>query len=1327
MARPSNRILLLPILILSACTGEGDVDRTQPNRVPKSMFAGTWYVRSTVVGVPGTSAAAFVGQTGVMEKIRWDVQESHLLAYRAYEEIPGTDSGGKGHESGSNYKENPIAAFRIESHFDIKREYNPATGEQTNVISENSSDRPWSERDYIRVDWSKSEIDSQQFYGAAGSVPYSVSYFVQQNQGGEDAMRIVANDGANIDFDRLETVRDREANSWTGNINYFDMVGRFLLEPESVDYAGQKIPLCYFIKYAGRNYQTVTCGPAEVEVRTAFLRADERNFEPIPLNDRDFSKFGFFRTERFSYDRRYGFTETGRIYLANVHNIWDKAYETDATGVMSVGNDGKFTKIPLAARTPKPIVYHLNENYPCELVGAAQGVAASWNNSFRRSVAVAKGMLNRTDGNIDADLSQISREQVPEMFVLDTNGWVQKSPGNDWSCANLDRDETKVVARLGDLRYNFMAWVHDRQIEGPLGFGPSSADPETGEIIAGMAHVYGAGVDEYANRALEIVRALNGDLTVDDLVTAADVRAYIEASSVMIDPAKIPAEAAFVRGDELHQAFVGDKLAAKLDAVRAGGLEQATLGNTSRLGRIRGTEFENMLIDEEVIRGLAPTMMANMPIGPGDLLDPQLKQELSPLRLNEKQRTLDAVRRDEAAKRCIWLAEFSDDSIQGLAIELWKKHHRNGAQSEYDAIYEELRQLIFKGVMEHEVGHTVGLRHNFAGSYDSINFDKSWWDLRATPDSEGNGGLIERDPVADPAGLNLNQMYAQAKQNEAQKTQRMREMQYSSIMDYGAKFNADFHGIGKYDHAAIMFGYTGFVEVFDAPAASGAKVLRGRHEDCKPRFESVPNLAYTPLLEEWHYSSVWNFMGKSEGLAGRRFKSWDNMRAEQQAATEACGAHVAGGGTVADFQDNIDGNRDSEVPYMFCSDEFVDATVSCHRWDEGADPMEIVNNAVGSYRNYYFFNNYKRGRFGFDSYSLYTRVSSRYFNYLPNVYQHWLFRVAFYGIDDNTLSNYWTLGTYTGFNQLMQVISKPEYGTYCLADAAGECNANGEKWMQLSTDTTPTEDADKLVIGRGFGRRKYSRFDFDSGYYYQNQLVEAGHFWEHLAAIEALTNSSGVFVGVETGTDFTRYLVPYFIAFEDELTKYFEGIVTDNYAMYSPKVAGEKTIKVEPAAALTLTNGARLDPETGEVLTNVSFGRPIDLGNNFTLRFYTLVQGMSEFRSLYSLRFADRQQVFRMGTGEEVTPGAGLEVASCADPVGGHVYGTIRDPLVADRDEGSALKTIERCQAEADAYVALRDSAPNSSQTFQARARLSETVEWLNFLRGLYGVFGSNL
>src|SRR5207302_759334 len=78
-----------------------------------------------------------------------------------------------------------VAAFTIKKHFDIKRDYNPQTGEISNVLVENDSDRPWYEREYIHVDWSKNlstdnyDYDTLSQMGIYGGVKYEpLAYFV---------------------------------------------------------------------------------------------------------------------------------------------------------------------------------------------------------------------------------------------------------------------------------------------------------------------------------------------------------------------------------------------------------------------------------------------------------------------------------------------------------------------------------------------------------------------------------------------------------------------------------------------------------------------------------------------------------------------------------------------------------------------------------------------------------------------------------------------------------------------------------------------------------------------------------------------------------------------------------------------------------------------------------------------------------------------------------------------------------------------------------------------------------------------------------------------
>src|SRR6185369_16257954 len=86
-----------------------------------------------------------------------------------------------------------VAAFAIRSHFDIRRAYNPQTGEQENIIEENTSDRPWFQRAYFRVDWSANLVtDNYDFDGLAlsglnGGVGYESIHYYVGDPSNEDA------------------------------------------------------------------------------------------------------------------------------------------------------------------------------------------------------------------------------------------------------------------------------------------------------------------------------------------------------------------------------------------------------------------------------------------------------------------------------------------------------------------------------------------------------------------------------------------------------------------------------------------------------------------------------------------------------------------------------------------------------------------------------------------------------------------------------------------------------------------------------------------------------------------------------------------------------------------------------------------------------------------------------------------------------------------------------------------------------------------------------------------------------------------------------------
>src|SRR5262245_48090250 len=92
----SHSALALPLaaLLLSACAGQGDISRVQPDAIDKSIFLKddgsprVFYYRQTITGVPPTSSGAgayFEGLMGDLLKVRFEITEKFLIGYRAYD------------------------------------------------------------------------------------------------------------------------------------------------------------------------------------------------------------------------------------------------------------------------------------------------------------------------------------------------------------------------------------------------------------------------------------------------------------------------------------------------------------------------------------------------------------------------------------------------------------------------------------------------------------------------------------------------------------------------------------------------------------------------------------------------------------------------------------------------------------------------------------------------------------------------------------------------------------------------------------------------------------------------------------------------------------------------------------------------------------------------------------------------------------------------------------------------------------------------------------------------------------------------------------------
>ncbi|MCA9580635.1 MAG: zinc-dependent metalloprotease [Myxococcales bacterium] len=1203
--------LVALLAVVGGCAeAVGDIDRTQPNLIHKSVFEGQWYVRQTMIDVPPTSINSFVGAASDMEMIRWELQEDLLIGYRSYEKVPGTneaaDSEGatvgntpvkEGYEEGENqeYKENPIVAYPV-SHIDVQRDYNSRTGEQTNVISENTSDRPWYERAYVRVDWNSPQVTNYFFLRHASDYGFDTSYFVQASESSPDAFRL-----------------EKDEN---GKVNYFDFTERVFADPYNS---------CLFELY-GQGIGD--CTGEELKVRSSFLKVDEareRDYAPVVWDDRQMGKFGYFRTERHTYDRKRGVTWDGEIYLAQVHDIWKGSMDEEGNAV------------PHAKRQLRPLVYTLSENYPEEMLPITEEIAAEWDRVLKVAASNARGQ---------------SIEQLTADLEKQTGG----------TCLYcLDKNEDNH-ARNGDLRYNFIYWVDNTQQRGPLGFGPSYANPETGRLVSGTAYVYGAAVDTYAQYALDIIDLLNGDITEEDLKGADYIRSQVAGRRQAIDPRQLAKlDALHIDDAQFTEKLLGDQSFERFTTLQDKGLPSARPGFAqAQFNKIKGTTMETALITDEVLAGMGAFASGQK----GNIeLTADMVEEYSPVKWANESVEKDRKLQDFAAAHNLWLADFADPTIIGLAKEL------KNSGLDRDALYQKLREQIYKGVMLHEIGHTMGLRHNFGGSADPLNYFDEYWPLRQETEFVMNKQQLS---VADLMLYNCSVVTGEnAEACAKQEDGKMVEYQYSTIMDYGGRFNSDIHGLGRYDEAAIAAGYGDLVQVFTDEATQA--MVPGWSNELRTIAE-FSNPLYGALGEYFHYATYPQLFGGAENMAKRQYiprAEYDKFKEMNDAEIEA--AAVAGREPV--LQGPV------RVPYFACYDDYRDASPLCHTWDVGADEYEITRGWTEYYNQYYVFDAFGRDKITFRANAVYSRVLNRYFLPIQNMYQHWIFGGYPQGSIQGT---YAQIAMIEGFETIWNALATPSYGSY---------QKQGDMYVRTSYEQRA--DAD-LYVPPGMGRRPFTRYDYESGYYLFNRTVEAGSFWTQLAAITAMVwNDSPVGIGQDTDADFNAYSLPYYLVFQPQVDKLFGSVLSSDSKSYGMQVVGGQVV---PHSEL-------LAPlEENEV------DGYVDSDPQWSTRLYSMLYGFALLSANYDISFAQSAQVAIEGSGEVLQPSPGFEAVRFEDPNNGRVYVAYRG-LADDGRRWIAAERLDKLnELKAD---------PNTPSW-----QIDNEVRDLEIMRGMYDAFG---
>jgi hypothetical protein len=1106
-----------------------------------------------------------------------------------------------------------------------------------------------------------------------------------------------------------------------------------------------------------------------------------------------FGRFGYFRTDRFQVDRENGTQYNARERLINRHNIWADI----------IDDAGKV--IPMDRRPVKPIVYYLNVGFPTDLVDVAtKDLADDWNVAFMDAVATARGVgitslpKNLNEG-IDgaAPVTRMFEIRVNSCTVDNANDYADKhgmksvlkaagiseiQPGNlEGACAVLEFESQRLTRagekiegfhweHLGDLRYNFLNWTSKAELAGPLGYGPSGTDPITGEIISSNANIYGASLDTYANWGADIVQLMNGDVSTGDIINGTLAREHVEgvrarwskkqsAASVDNFLQTFDRRAAGMTNDQYFVRVPTTALNRGMDKLRASGIEDEYLLTTEALrlfgndpaalrdGRVTEQMKENARPSNWAREEIPDTMLAAANAGHvGDVSDLPFAPSANVAGAKKVDELADYLGR----KNFCFLAEQVEPAVADLATKM----KADGLSREQ--IVQFIRANVFRGVTAHELGHTFGLRHNFEGSADALNYFPDYWGVGTDGLDADHQHLLSKTPyeVADP---------------------KRRSYQYSTVMDYHQRFNSDFGGVGMYDKAAIKLGYVEQVEVFDELPGdefvarewlgniflldpNDIPKLVGGHDA-----DGLINQAYDDASEAatagddtvtLDIANLNTVTAAPQNIYRRRnipLKDWyrneflsgyvgglDDSDCERQfnlPNERGCMSTILGG---LGYNDDDGSLPKVTVPYSFCSDEFAfGGNLTCNRYDLGPTSSDIVSNAGEMYEFYYPFDAFRRDRVlnplvsWAGSYM--NRLFTRTYQPMLNAYRYFYYYRRANGLRVFPTIRDWGSAALTGMDFFVRVLEQPEPGTYCMS------TVNGAAMYVPAAEAAAGEcDVDSIELGLDQGRIYNSNWDND----YDFRPVNLGNYWDKLQALRAMTSSDAFFFrDFSQETNRGAFSIGYYRIFQNEMLDLFGAVMRDDPTVFAPHVVDENADgKGEVVYQPFLKTGIY-----GEPLPNATLpGEPIKPALSYQLRIWAALFGTVNMTSTLdqTLDFAQRTRITMAGQPGDPAINADLDgdgnadidIVEFTDPLSSMVY---RSAAFDDPEHTVGYRMLQEAKAFADgewqdkkdaldAAVAGGDAAAIDAARVafdRASNKLNEKVQTIDFMVYLGNAF----
>jgi hypothetical protein len=503
----------------------------------------------------------------------------------------------------------------------------------------------------------------------------------------------------------------------------------------------------------------------------------------------------------------------------------------------------------------------------------------------------------------------------------------------------------------GDLRYNSIVLIDDPLANGLLGYAPTVKNPLTGEIVQGHVNMYGgvliSGTRSVYEQAVDIMEK-QAQKTASVAKVTYDSSIYKDSGlpSVLIPKGNNTLVSSTtitpIASTEIRKLDMEDLLARDLSLgkVKVAGIQKAnaakaklekqTFDDSAYFDKLMSRKFEGMGFFEKKIA----------------------EKKIDDLKFSAHSKNTPEFFPIAGTTKAVYPALLQIPGIKNASgiLKRWIKLT--------DIQKEKIKEIIlvnrYVATFVHEMGHSLGLRHNFAGSTDATNFYSDKEAARATlVNYEVNNGVPN---VKAPA--------------------------YSSVMDYAVSEYNELSAFGKYDIAALRFSYTNTLK-----AGTGRVV---------PLVKGITIADFKKLYNQSVKDAI---VKEAKGINGfpqdvdydRTVTILNNILAEPS--------------YPQDFKDYIKSilalENESIGDYKFCTDENAGLSSTCNRFDEGTNLYEIAKFRTERYERVYKYGNFRddKKRFKTGDLDYYAQRKFSQFQTMRDIFEMYDLYAQFIGQD----------------------------------------------------------------------------------------------------------------------------------------------------------------------------------------------------------------------------------------------------------------------------------------------------------------------------------------